>query len=294
VAIDRTGLAEFLRERRSALQPEDVGLPRGQRRRTAGLRREEVAGLCHMSTDYYTRLERERGPHPSVQMIASIAQGLHLDLDERDHLFRLAGQQPPTRGASSEHVSPGLLRIFDRLGDTPAEIVTEVGETLRQTPLGVALVGDATRYTGPARSRGYRWFTDPAARALYVAEDHAHMSRMYAAGLRALLAMRGPGSRAAYLADLLLAESEEFRTLWETHEVGIHPDEVKRYQHPEVGRLELNCQTLIDPHQAHRLMVYTAAPGTDNYDKLEMLAVIGAQSLSTTRSGTVGAEPGDR
>ncbi|MCZ2828102.1 helix-turn-helix transcriptional regulator [Modestobacter sp. VKM Ac-2986] len=294
MAIDRAGLAEFLRERRGALQPEDVGLPRGQRRRTAGLRREEVAGLCHMSTDYYTRLERERGPHPSEQMIASIAQGLHLSLDERDHLFRLAGHQPPTRGTSSEHLSPGLLRIFDRLGDTPAEIVTEVGETLRQTPLGIALVGDATRYTGPARSRGYRWFTDPAARALYVAEDHAHMSRMYAAGLRALLAMRGPGSRAAQLADLLLVESEEFRTLWETHEVGIHPDEVKRYQHPEVGRLDLSCQTLIDPHQAHRLMVYTAAPGTDSYDKLEMLAVIGAQSLSTTRSGTVGAEPGDR
>ena len=279
--IDRAGLADFLRGRRGAMQPEDVGLPRGQRRRTAGLRREEVAGLCHMSTDYYTRLERERGPHPSVQMIASIAQGLHLSLDERDHLFRLAGHQPPTRGSSSEHVSPGLLRILDRLGDTPAEIVTEVGETLRQTPLGVALVGDATRYTGPARSRGYRWFTDPATRALYVAEDHAHMSRMYAAGLRALLAVRGPGSRAAQLADLLLAESPEFRSLWETHEVGVHPYEVKRYQHPEVGRLELNCQTLIDPDQAHRLMVYTAVPGTESHEKLQVLAVLGAQSLSS-------------
>jgi transcriptional regulator with XRE-family HTH domain len=282
VAIDRAGLAQFLRARRGALQPEDVGLPRGQRRRTAGLRREEVAGLCHMSTDYYTRLERERGPHPSVQMIASIAQGLHLSLDERDHLFRLAGHQPPVRGSSSEHVSPGLLRIFDRLGDTPAEIVTEVGETLRQTPLGVALVGDAMRYSGPARSRGYRWFTDPAARDRHVPEDHAHLSRTYAAGLRALLAERGPGSRAAQLADLLLAESAEFRTLWETHEVGIHLDEVKRYQHPEVGRLEVNCQTLIDPHQAHLLMVYTAAPGTDTHDRLQMLAVIGTQSLSLT------------
>jgi transcriptional regulator with XRE-family HTH domain len=282
VAIDRAGLAEFLRGRRGALQPEDVGLPRGQRRRTAGLRREEVAGLCHMSTDYYTRLERERGPHPSAQMIASISQGLHLSLDERDHLFRLAGHQPPARGSSSEHVSPGLLRIFDRLGDTPAEIVTEVGETLRQTPLSVALVGDAMRYTGPARSRGYRWFTDPSARAVHVAEDHAHISRMYAAGLRALLAERGPRSRAAQLTGLLLAESAEFRTLWETHEVGIRPDEVKRYQHPEVGRLEVNCQTLIDPDQAHRLMVYTAVPGTDSHDKLQVLAVIGAQPLSPT------------
>jgi len=291
VVIDRAGLAGFLRGRREALQPEDVGLPRGPRRRTAGLRREEVAVLCHMSTDYYTRIERERGPQPSVQMIASIAQGLHLSLDERDHLYRLAGHQPPQRGASSEHVSPGLLRIFDRLGDTPAEIVTELGETLRQTPLSVALMGDATRYTGPARSRGYRWFTDPSARLLHVAEDRAHLSRMYAAGLRALLAVRGPGSRAAQLTDLLLERSEEFRALWETHEVGIHPDEVKRYEHPEVGRLELNCQTLVDPEQAHRLMVYTAVPGTESHEKLQMLAVIGTQSLAA--SSLRGADPGD-
>src|SRR5215203_1861999 len=142
--LDRAGLAEFLRSRREALQPEDVGLPRGPRRRTTGLRREEVAALSHMSTDYYARLERERGPQPSEQMIASIAQGLHLSLDERDHLFRLAGHQPPPRGTSSHHVGPGLLRILDRLDDTPAEIVTELGETLRQTPLGVALTGDTT------------------------------------------------------------------------------------------------------------------------------------------------------
>src|ERR1043165_1051503 len=121
--IDRAALAEFLVGRRGALQPEDVGLPRGQRRRTQGLRREEVAALSHMSTDYYSRLEQERGPQPSEQMIASIAQGLHLTLDERDHLFRLAGHQPPVRRSSSDHISPGMLRIFDRLTDTPAEIV---------------------------------------------------------------------------------------------------------------------------------------------------------------------------
>jgi transcriptional regulator with XRE-family HTH domain len=292
VGIDRVGLAEFLRRRRESLQPEDVGLPRRPRRRAAGLQREEVAALCHMSTDYYARLERERGPQPSEQMIASIAQGLHLSFDERDHLYRLAGRQPPTRGASSEHVSPGLLRIFDRLDDTPAEIVTELGETLRQTPPAVALVGDASRFSGPARSSGYRWFTDPSSRELYVPEDHAFLSRMYAAGLRGVLAIRGPGSRAAQLVDLLLERSEEFRTLWEAHEIGIHPHEVKRYQHPEVGRLELNCQQLVDPHQAHRLMVYTAVPGTESHNKLQVLAVIGAQSL--TRPAAGGADPGDR
>ncbi|MFC4630008.1 helix-turn-helix transcriptional regulator [Promicromonospora alba] len=278
--IDRAGLASFLRHRREALQPEDVGMPRGQRRRTSGLRREEVATLCNMSADYYSRLERERGPQPSQQMLASIAQGLHLSIDERDHLFRLAGHNPPPRGSSSEHISPGLLRILDRLQDTPAEIVTELGETLRQTPMGVALTGDTTRFTGPARSMGYRWFTDPGARDIYAPEEHAFLTRMYAAGLRGLVTLRGPGSRAAYLADLLLDSSDEFRRVWDEHEIGIHPHEVKHFVHPEVGALELNCQRLVDPEQAHSLMVYTAVPGTESYEKLQVLSVIGAQTLS--------------
>ncbi|TCC31443.1 helix-turn-helix transcriptional regulator [Kribbella sindirgiensis] len=278
--IDRTGLAEFLRNRRQALQPEDVGLPRGQRRRTNGLRREEVASLCHMSADYYSRLERQRGPQPSYRMLASIAQGLHLSLDERDHLFRLAGHNPPPRGAATEHISPGLLRVLDRLDDTPAEIVTELGETLRQSPLGVALTGDTTQYTGPARSVGYRWFTDPTARDLYAPQEHAFLTRMYAAGLRELVTLRGPKSRAAHLAELLLPQSEEFRHAWEAHEIGIRPHDVKHFIHPEVGALELTCQRLVDPGQAHSLLVYTAVPGSESYEKLQMLSVIGTQTLS--------------
>ena len=276
--IDRAGLADFLRGRREALQPEDVGLPRGQRRRTSGLRREEVASLCHMSTDYYSRLERERGPQPSEQMIASIAQGLHLSRDEHDHLFRLAGHRPPPRGSASDHISPGMLRIFDRQTDTPAEIVTELGETLRQTPLAAALFGDARRRTGPSRSIGYRWFTDPAARALLPSEDHEFYSRMYAAGLRGVVTLRGPGSKAAHLAELLTEQSEEFRALWKEHEVGIRPRETKRYQHPAVGPLELNCQVLLDPEQSHSLLVYTAVPGSASYEKLQLLDVVGASS----------------
>lgn len=277
--IDRAGLAEFLRRRREVLQPEDVGLRRGPRRRTNGLRREEVATLCHMSTDYYSRLERERGPQPSSQMLASIAQGLHLSLDERDHLFRLAGQNPPARGGASAHISPGLLRILDRLNDTPAEIVTELGETLRQSPMGVALTGDTTMYTGAARSSGYRWFTDPAARDLYAPEEHPFLTRMYASGLREIATLRGPDSRAAHLADLLLTQSEEFRRVWDDHEIGIRPHEVKHFMHPEVGALELTCQRLVDPDQAHSLLVYTAIPGSESHAKLNLLSVIGTQAL---------------
>lgn len=278
--IDRAELAHFLRQRRAALQPEDVGLPRGPRRRTAGLRREEVAGLCHMSTDYYARLERERGPQPSRQMIAAIAQGLHLSVQERDHLYRLAGHEAPARHEPGEHIGPGLLRIFDRLTDTPAEIVTELGESLRQTPAAVALVGDARSYRGHSRSIAYRWFTDPSTRARYAADDHEYLSRLWVSVLREAAGHRGPGSRPAELANRLAAESEEFRALWATHEVGLRPSSVKRFDHPEVGIMELECQALHDAESGHNLLVYTAAPGSQSYEKLALLSVIGQQSLA--------------
>lgn len=277
--IDRRGLAEFLRTRREALQPEDVGLTRGARRRTTGLRREEVAALSHMSTDYYSRLEQERGPQPSEQMLASIAQGLHLSLDERDHLFHLAGHTPPARGGGRDHISPGMLRILDRLDDTPAEIVTELGETLVQSRMGIALMGDKVSLTGPERSLGFRWFTDPATREFYAPEEHGFLSRMYASGLREITALRGPRSRAAELAAILLERSDEFRTLWAEHEVGLRPHETKHFVHPEVGALEPHCQRLVDPAQAQSLMVYTAVPGSESYEKLSLLSVIGAQAL---------------
>lgn len=277
---DRESLAEFLRVRRGSLQPEDVGLVRGSRRRTEGLRREEVAALSHMSVDYYARLERSDGPVPSEQMLASIAQGLHLSLDERDHLFRLAGHQPPARGGTSEHINPGMLRILDRLHDTPAEIVSELGETLRQTPLGVALTGDTASIRGPERSIGYRWFSDPTSRELYADADHEHLARLWVSGLREVAARRGPGSRAAGFADALLALSEEFRELWERHEVGIRPHEVKRFRHPQLGELELTCQSLIDPDQSQALLVYTAIPGSESHEKLQLLSTLGPRTLT--------------
>ena len=179
--MDRAQLADFLRRRREALQPEDVGLRRGSRRRTSGLRREEVAALCDMSVDYYSRLEQSRGPQPSEQMLAAMARGLRLTLDERDHLFRLAGHTAPARALRSDHISPGVMRVLDRLADTPAQVMTELGETLAQTPAARALFGDETRFEGFMRSVGYRWFMDPSARDVYPVEDHPMHSREFTA-----------------------------------------------------------------------------------------------------------------
>ncbi|MCE0510668.1 helix-turn-helix transcriptional regulator [Microbacterium sp. KKR3/1] len=279
MAIDRTALAGFLRQRRDSLQPEDVGLPRGGRRRTDGLRREEVAALSHMSADYYARIERGDGPLPSEQMLAAIAQGLHLTMDERDHLFRLAGHAPPTRGGAGDHIGPGMLRILDRLQDTPAEIVSELGETLRQTSLGVALTGDTTRFTGLNRSLGYRWFSEPATRDLYDPAEHEFLSRLWVSSLREAIARRGTSSRASLMAESLQDRSAEFRELWDRQEVGLQARETKHFVHPELGVLELNCQSLIDPEQSQFLLVYTAAPGSESHDKLALLSTLAPRAL---------------
>jgi transcriptional regulator with XRE-family HTH domain len=271
--MDRTQLADFLRARREALQPEDVGLPRGQRRRTGGLRREEVAALAGMSADYYGRIEQQRGPVPSEQMLAALARALHLNLEERDHLFRLGGHATPQRVSRDDHISPGMMRILDRLEDTPAMVLSRFGETLRQTRPAVALLGDETRWTGMARYMVYRWFTEPSSRLIYPAEDYPMHGRIFAAQLREAYAA-APHSRAAEIVDALLAVSPEFAEIWRSHEIGLTHLDRKRFQHAELGDLELYCQTLFDPDQLQVLLVFTAVPGSPSYEKLQLLAAV--------------------
>lgn len=278
--MDREDLADFLRRRREALQPEDVGLDQGRRRRTAGLRREEVAQLANMSTDFYARIEQRRGSRPSEATVAALARALRLTLDERDHLFHLAGYEPPARAVRSDHVTPALLRALDRL-DTPAQITSDLAVTLVQNELAVALLGDQTHFEGPARSLFYRWFTDPEERSHYPEEDHDQHARSYVANLRAVYG-RDPGDREAReLVDLLLTESEEFARLWEEHEVKVRRDTHKRIVHPTIGVIELDCQILTAENQTERLLLFTAEPGSEDAAKLELLGVVGNQTFAT-------------
>ena len=142
--MNRDELADFLRRRREALRPGDVGLSAGARRRTRGLRREEVAGLAHISTDFYARLEQRRGSRPSEQTAAALSRALRLTRDERDHLYELAGHTAPPRTLRTDHASPGLQRVLEGL-DAPAQIVSDLGVTLSQNLLAEALVGVQTR-----------------------------------------------------------------------------------------------------------------------------------------------------
>ncbi|WP_406044165.1 transcriptional regulator [Micromonospora sp. NBC_00898] len=196
----------------------------------------------------------------------------------RDHLFQLAGHAVPHRAVRADHVNPGMMRILDRLHDTPAQVVNHLGETLAQTAPAVALFGDGTRHTGLS-SLHHRWFTDPEARLLHPAEDHPTQSRLIAAHLHAAYTRDGRGSRAAAIVDALLATSPEFAELWREHPVQGAYCPPKRFRHPEVGPLELHCQILVDPDQSQTLLVFTAVPGTESDEKLGLLSVIGAQRV---------------
>nr|WP_084105254.1 helix-turn-helix transcriptional regulator [Demequina sp. NBRC 110056] len=276
--MDREQLAHFLRTRREALAPEDVGMPRGPRRRTSGLRREEVATLAQMSVDYYSRLEQGRGPQPSEPMLAAISRALRLSLDERDHLFRLAGHGTPSRVVRFDHISPGLMRVLDRLQDTPAQVMNVLGETLVQTPAAVALLGDQVARTGLERNATYRFFAVPGQRDIYPAEDQESLARTFASDLRESVTRVPDEPRVTAVVEALLDASEEFAAIWERHEVGRHHDE-KRLVHPEVGVIDVHCQHLHDPSQLQNLLVFTAVPGSPSAEKLAFLDVAGRQLL---------------
>ena len=278
-------MASFLRQRREALQPRDVGLPAGARRRTRGLRREEVAALAAMSADYYTRLEQQRGPQPSEQMLTSLARALRLASDERDYLFQIAGHNPPASAPAATHVAPALLRVLDRLADTPALILSSLGETLVQNRMAAALFGDESGYTGLARSGIYRWFTDPRQRLRYPEHDRDRQSRAQVANLRAAYGSMGPRSRAGELVHALQKASMEFAELWERHEVARRFEDHKTLIHPELGPIELDCQVLFTEDQSQALLVLTAPPHTDGYEKLQLLAVLGQEHFAGAGRG---------
>ena len=282
--MDRALLADFLRARREALQPEDVGLPRGARRRTGGLRREEVAMLAGMSTDYYSRLEQKRGAMPSEQMLGAVARALQLSPSEQEHLFALGGHAAPRRTLPDDRVSPAIRAIAGQLSGTPAIVFSRFGETLLQTPSAVALFGDYRRFEGLSRYLLYRWFTDPAQRALYPPEDHDVRGRVFAVDLRRAYTT-DPAGTAGEIVDALLAVSPEFAEVWRRHEVDVvHHRELKRYLHPELGELEMYSRLLVDPDEGQELLVFTTEPGSPSEAKLRRLIAM--------TDGEASAEPG--
>ena len=238
--------------------------------------------LANMSSDYYARIEQQRGPQPSPSMLAAITRALRLTLTERDHVYRLAGHSPPRSDVRSDHVAPGMRRVLDRI-DAPAMVTNDLGEVLAQNPLGIALFGDEGRYAPDdhTRSRFHRWFTDPGERAIHPVEEHHRYSRSYVAALHLAAGRHPEDPHAKAVIKRLLTASPEFAALWADHEVSWRPGpERKTFLHPEVGRMQLDCETLLAENDSQILLVYTATPGTDSAERLRLLDVVGNQNFA--------------
>lgn len=280
--MQRTELADFLRRRRGAIRPAEVGVAEGPRRRTAGLRREEVAMLAGMSVDYVVRLEQGRSSQPSIQLLGALARALRLSEDERDHLFHLAGHQPPPSDGVARLARAGLVRVLDLLVDTPAMVISDVGVVLAQNRTSMLLVGDQTGFTGDQRYLMFRWFTDPAARAAHTPEEQEHHARQHVADLRAVAGRRSADPEVAGLVERLHGASEEFRRLWAEHEVAVRRADRKTLVHPRVGPMLFDCETLVTPDQRQQLVILTPADA-ESRERLDLLRVVGLEEFSASR-----------
>ncbi|MDG4665763.1 helix-turn-helix transcriptional regulator [Mycobacterium sp. 236(2023)] len=278
--MDRDALAEFLRRRREAMRPADVGLPVGVRRRAIGLRREEVAQLTGMSVDYYGRLEQSRSTQPSPQMLRALARSLRLTDDETDHLYRLAGHAVPDRFSASLHVRPALLYVLDQMRDAAAFICSDTYLVLAQNELCERVMGHRTSITGGLQeSIAWQWFTDPAFRANVPPEDHAEHSQVTVADLRATWARRRGDADVRELIESLLTSSTEFAELWARHEVAVRRMQRKTFV-TRVGPITLDCEVLAT-HDGQKLVVLTPPPGSSALDDLRLLSVVGDQAVDS-------------
>ncbi|MFC5905803.1 helix-turn-helix transcriptional regulator [Streptacidiphilus monticola] len=280
-AMDRAELADFLRRSRERLRPEDVGLVSGPRRRTPGLRREEVVQLAGMSADYYMRLEQARSPQPSTQMLAALARALRLTEDERDHLYLLAGHRPPLGRTAGERLRPGLVFLLEQLEHTPAQVIDDLGNLLAQNLMAEALFGCACTVTGPGRNVVWRWFTDPSVREPYPEEEREVASRVHVADLRAAVARRGRDEASTRLVAGLREASAEFAGLWDRHEVAVRRRTRFRVVHADLGPLELDCEQLLTPTEDQQLLVFTPPPGSATAPRLARLRGLRHDELAT-------------
>ncbi|MGW0183017.1 helix-turn-helix domain-containing protein [Nocardia sp. NPDC003345] len=265
-------LGDFLRARRDALTPRDAGLAEGPTpRRVPGLRREEVAGLAAISTDYYTRIEQGRIT-ASGPVLDTLARVLHLDADQRGYLHELSGRAPARpRQRARQRIQPTLQRLLDDLQFVPGLVLGRRMDILAWNSPAATLLTDFARI--PERHRNYLRlvFTDPALRALYA--DWETVARTCVAQLRMEAAQRPDDPQLAALVGELSVCDDHFRRWWAAHHVATRRIGTKTLHHPLVGELSLDWDTLTcaaDPEQ--QLITWTAAPDTPTSDRLRILA----------------------
>lgn len=276
--MDRRQLAEFLRSRRARVLPADVGLPAGARRRTPGLRREEVARLAGISVDYYARMEQGRGPRPSRQVLSALARALRLFDAERAHLYHLVGEVPAPPTGPSRDVPAGVLHLLDRLDDTPAYVIDAKYELLAWNPMAAALMGEP-----PPHQRNLIWNLFAGEHSAMALADPQSSRFAYecVAELRAAAAQYPDDAGIQDLIRRLRAASPEFVRRWEDFQVCVRKGSTtKHLKHPVIGDLTLECEVLDIAGHGQRLVIYSAAPGSPSAEALKLLSVVGTQWTS--------------
>ncbi|KQV71281.1 XRE family transcriptional regulator [Nocardioides sp. Root122] len=283
--MDKDELAGFLRSRRERVTPADVGLPAGTRRRTPGLRREEVAQLAFISTEYYTRLEQGRAPWPSREVLAGLTRALRLDDAERDHLHRLAGSPVAERPGPSRQVRASVLELIDRVPHAAALVTSATFEVIAWNPLAAALMEDFSARSREDRNLARRLFLGPHehGQRLYGVSDLEEFGRYAAARLRVALGRYPQDPELVGLVADLQQGSEEFARLWELHDVTALPALVKTFDHRVVGPVTVACDTFDITERGQQLVLYTAERGSPDEASLKLLSVIGTQRMDGAR-----------
>lgn len=274
-----TELGQALRRWRDRVAPETAGLPAGGQRRAAGLRREELALLAGISVDYVTRLEQGRAANPSGQVVEALARALRLSGDERAHLFRLAGLVLPGPETVPAYISPSVQRLLDRLVDTPVGVSDAAMTLLVANPMYAALLGDPSDRRGFERNGVWRNFLGAPGRVRHTPEERRAFEIGAVAELRATASRYPADPQLRRLIEELRAGSARFTELWDAGVVGRLEASRKTIEHPQVGLLTLDCDLLrVEGNDLH-ILVYSAEPGTEDAAKLELLSVLGTQSL---------------
>ncbi|MEU6750574.1 helix-turn-helix transcriptional regulator [Spirillospora sp. NPDC046719] len=280
MTADVAKLGPMLRTWRGRVAPDAAGLPGGRRRRVPGLRREDLAELAGISVDYVVRLEQGRHATPSAQVTAALARALQLTDAERDHLYRLAGLAPPAGGEISDRIPPGLHRMLTRLGGSAAAVFAADWQLIWWNRYWAALLGDPS--STPSALRNFARDTFPARGAApclshwpVTSLSRPEVEASVVSDLRRATGRFPDSARLAGLIRDLAASSPRFAELWASGAVGAHREDHKIVQHPAAGPIAVDCDVLSDGDAERKIVVLTAAPGTEDEARFRLAVMAG-------------------
>ncbi|MDI9897383.1 helix-turn-helix transcriptional regulator [Rhodococcus sp. IEGM 1381] len=279
-----TEFGQTLRRWRDCVTPEAAGLPAGGRRRAAGLRREELAMLAGISADYLTRLEQGRAANPSGQVVEALTRALRLSGDERAYLYGLAELVPPGPQVVPGFITPSVQRLLDRLVDAPVAVHDAAMTLLLANPMYAALMGDPSGLRGIERNDAWRFFMGAPTRVRHTREERSACESGMVSQLRRTAARYPADQRLRRLIADMRTHSGRFAELWDAGAVGRFEAWHKTIEVPQVGLLTLDCDLLRLEHSDLYVVVYSAEPGSQAAEKLELVSVLGTQDLGSTPS----------